>query len=125
MDIVSVVSTYGTILLQHKCRYTRKSCENVIRETEWRSSVFCCRSIQHNTDCLWTSDNTSWMVYGIRTLDCSLRATEGSKRLTVRKQYYRRKKYIGENSIIGENSMSAKTVLSAERYRYKLLNDYK
>jgi hypothetical protein len=49
------------------------------RQTEWLSSVFCCRSIQHHTDCLWTSGNTSWMVYGIRTLDHSLRVTEDSK----------------------------------------------
>jgi hypothetical protein len=68
-----------------------KTCENMIRETERLSSAFCCRSIQHNIDCLWTSGNTSWMVYGVRTLDRSLRATEGSKRLKARKKCDRRK----------------------------------
>jgi len=71
--------------------HNTKSCENVIRETERLSSVFCCRSIQHNTDCLWTSGNTSWMVYGIRTLDRSLRPTEGNKSLKAWKQCDRRK----------------------------------
>lgn len=68
-----------------------KSCENVIREIEWLSSVFCCRSIQHNTDRLWTSGNTSWMVYGIRTLHRSLLGTESSRLLKARKQCDRRK----------------------------------
>jgi len=68
-----------------------KSCENVIKETEWFSSVFCCRSIQHNTDRLWISGNTSWTVYGIQTLDRSLRGIDGSRRLKARKECDRRK----------------------------------